>query len=50
MGAIMAIFEEVWSSGSFPGEDAIPEPTVIRTTAEAIGSRNRGPLFKPDEE
>ena len=50
MGAIMAIFEEVWSSGSFPGEDAIPEPTVIRTTAEALGSRNRGPLFKPDEE
>ena len=50
MGAIMAIFDEVWTSGSYPGEDAIPEPVEIRTTAEALGSRNRGPLFKPDEE
>jgi hypothetical protein len=37
MGAIMATFEEVWSSGPFPGEEAIPEPTVICTSAEALG-------------
>ena len=49
MRGIMAIFDEVWTSGSYPGEADIPEPVHIRTTAEAIGNRNRGPLFKPDE-
>ena len=50
MRGIMAIFDEVWTSGSYPGEADIPEPVHIRTTAEAIGHRNSGPLFKPDEE
>ena len=50
MRGTMAIFDEVWISGSYPGEADIPEPVHIRTTAEAIGHRNSGPLFKPDEE
>ena len=50
MTAIMDIFTEVWSSGSYPGEINIPTPKVIRSTAEAIGYRNNGPLFKREEE
>jgi exonuclease III len=50
MKAIMEIFDEVWTSGSYPGEHNVPEPTHIRTTAEAFGSRNSGPLFRPAEE
>ena len=50
MDAIMEIFAEVWCSGSYPGTLNIPTPKVIRTAAEAVGSRNRGPLFRSVEE
>ena len=50
MEGIMAIFDEVWTSGSYPGEENIPEPVHIRTTEEALGSRNNGPLFDPETE
>ena len=50
MRSIMAIFDEVWTSGSYPGEEDIPKPVHIRTAAEALDNRNYGPLFRPDEE
>ena len=40
----------MWTSGSYPGEENIPEPVHIRTTKEALGSRNNGPLFDPETE
>ena len=48
--AVLAIFAEVWKSGSYPGDDNIPEEVVIRSTEEALGVRNKGPLFNSNEE